>query len=208
MNRRGLRYWTLRAVWAWTYRVESDGIEVGILWPDENDRNLHIPKVIAALNLIRQLEPYRYPRLRREVISVNLLGFRFHLLGEWFDPLRMILLAPDWVQAPERKASEIAGVIIHEATHARLHRFGYGEAIRARIERRCHYEEWRFVVRSPDAAEFAASVRRSMDRDPKDWTNVRMWEHNLDALRKLGWPEFAVRILDRLRRGAVLKANR
>lgn len=53
---------------------------------------------------------------------------------------------------PETRNEDIALILVHEATHARLSKFGFGydEALRARIEAICHRRELAFAKRLGD----------------------------------------------------------
>jgi len=126
------------------------------------------------------------------------MGTRLVALGSWYDPLSMILLSDDWLESDSTSAEQVALTIVHEATHARLSRFGYAPEIRARIERICQYQELVFASRIGGDSELVASARRGMDLDPSEFTAERYRQRNLEALIQLGLPHWMVRLLARV----------
>ncbi|MDB4912513.1 MAG: hypothetical protein JWM95_157 [Gemmatimonadetes bacterium] len=115
-----------------------------------------IKKVFAALALLRETSPYQLARL-----PVLMLGLTIRplddALGEWQRVLGVCFLDEAFVLAVETTAGDVASVIVHELTHARLESLGYsyeGES-RARIERICFLAERNFALRlaQPDERE-------------------------------------------------------
>ena len=87
----------------------------------------------------------------------------------------------------------IAAVIVHEATHARLWRcgFGYDEDERHRIEAICVRRELAFARRLPDGRRLREFAQEALAISPRYWTNMashdRHVEGSVEALRYLGW---------------------
>ena len=197
---RDFKYCTYRVFWAFAFKDRAAGIPVGSLFPSAAEKHTAIPKVVAALLRIREVDPRRFERIQRQVARIQLLGSRLVALGSWYNALSMIMLAGDWVEAASTSPDRIALTIVHEATHARLMRFGYAEDIRARIERICNYQELVFASRIAGASELIASARRAMDTDPSGFTSEDHRQRSLKALATLGVPKWIIRLLDRVTR--------
>ena len=191
-----LAYWFRRLFWTVSYKDRSGGIPVGTFLAFAEQKERHIPKVTAALDLIRRVEPHRYQRMLRNVRAIHLLGTRYYALGAWYAPLRMIDLAEDWVEDPNTSPEDIAATLVHEATHARLTQFGYSEALRARVERICHYQEAVFASRLGNGEQLVAAARRAMDRDGASYSSATRRTDRLKALRALGMPSWFVQLVD------------
>jgi hypothetical protein len=100
---------------------------------------------------------------------------------------------------PEVSGAEVASIIVHEATHARLALagFGYEPATRERIEGVCFRSEIAFASRLPDGQALIDAARAQLAGDPAVWTDGARRERTVDKLRQLGLPEWLVRILNR-----------
>jgi hypothetical protein len=97
---------------------------------------------------------------------------------------------------------QIASTIVHEATHARLRRcgFGYDEAIRARVEAIFFRRQIAFAGRLPEGALSRDEAERNLTlRPPSDWTNEAMQDRHrrggAETLRYGGVPEWFIRFV-------------
>lgn len=108
----------------------------------------NVERVETALNLIHEHDPIRHSRLIRDLEQIWVWAIpgsvgRFRHLGWTCDLDKQFVetTAPDL----------IASVIVHEATHARLYRmgFGYEEAMRERVEQICLRRELAFARKFP-----------------------------------------------------------
>ena len=195
---RDLQYWWYRGSWALAHKDYSAGIPVGSWLPSRREKEVSIPNVVAALRRVAEGDPHRFRRIQRQVSCIQLIGTRLIALGGWFRPLSMILLPDDWLELDSTSAERVALTIVHEATHARLSRFGYGPEIRARIERICQYQELVFASRIGGDSELVAGARRGMDLNPSEYTTETRRQRSLEALTQLGLPKWMVRLLDRV----------
>ena len=122
-----------------------------------------------------------------------------------FDPsLRLCMLDESYVCKLEITPSYLA-VIVHEATHARLHAVGIGcpESLRARIERLCMHQELDLAARLPGGASAAQRAQRSLMLPDSTWDQVTFAERRLALIRSWGWPQWVVRLIERgVRRSA------
>jgi hypothetical protein len=112
----------------------------------------NVERVETALNLIREHDPVRHGRLIRDLEQIWVWAIpgsvgRFRHLGWTCD------LDKQFVETTTPDL--IASVIVHEATHARLFRmgFGYEEAIRERVEQICLRRELAFAAKVPNGID-------------------------------------------------------
>lgn len=116
-----------------------DGLWVGIL-DDKKAAEVALSDIRQALALIREHDSYRYHRVISRLDKV--LVVPSHNQGEYVRALRRCILATAMVK--ERNIGRIAGLLIHEATHAELFDRGiaYGNlASRKRVEDFCSREQ-------------------------------------------------------------------
>ena len=165
-----------------------DGLWVGA----EADAERVLPRVEEALNLIKTHDPQRYNHIVRDLerVWVRLLTAG----AAQFNPgLWACMLDERFVLAETTDTAMIAAVIVHEATHARLWRrgFGYDEDERQRIETICIRREMAFARRLPDGQRLREFAHEALATAPSYWTNAashdRHIEGSVEALRYLGW---------------------
>src|SRR5438067_2160710 len=108
-----------------------DGIWIGSARRIPED----LMRVEGALLLIQQHSPLDYARILRELERIW-VTLSFHGLGEYRHSLRACILDERYVADPATNVEQIASTIVHEATHARLERYGIGykQELRTRIE--------------------------------------------------------------------------
>ena len=193
-----LTSWGRRLLWALSYKDYSGGIPIGVFLPLAEQKERDIPKIVAALNLIRDVEPRRYQRMVRDVGSIQLLGIRQFAIGSWNAASHTVDLATDWVENTDTTPEAIAATLVHEATHARFSRFGYPEPLRGRLERICFNQERMFAERLPSGQSLAAMARRAMDTDSATYSPRGLKERRLAALRSLGLPRWFLKVLERV----------
>jgi hypothetical protein len=108
------------------------------------------------------------------------------------------------VADPATTVEQIASTIVHEATHARLERYGIGykEEQRAKIEAICFRRELAFAVRVPDSAELQQGIARCLEwypANPDQFSDARFQERHraggIEALRYLGTPDWLIRAI-------------
>lgn len=153
----------------------------------------NVDRVEAALNIIRDCDPIRHRRLVRDVKQIwvwqvpgTVARFR---RAEWSCDLDEQFVE---TATPEL----IASSIVHEATHARLDRmgFGYDEAIRERVERLCLRRELAFAKKFPDGivGQWAeASLNALWDLSDAGFAQRRDEEYRTIFLRN-GMPHLLV----------------
>lgn len=107
-----------------------------------------------------------------------------------------------------RTTEDIASAIVHEATHARLWRYGfrYPEEMRSRIEAVCFRRERAFATKLPNGEKIQDLAARSLAAyaGQEHWTDEvrrqRQEEGVIRALEYLGVPKWLMRALRATRR--------
>jgi len=180
-----------------------DGIWIGS-W---SGRPADLTRVEQALLLVKQYSPLSYARIIRDLerIWVFLLP---HGLGQYRASLKACLLDERYVADPATSIERIASTIVHEATHARLQRYGIGyeEKRRARIEAICFRRELAFAARLPDGAQLRQGITRYLDwyqANPDYFSDAqfqkRRTDNEIEALRYLETPDWLIRAYPVLR---------
>ena len=107
--------------------------------------------IVAALNLIKRVDPRRYHRIQREVRCIKnteqipITSYARLLQTCTFDYSRI-----DARKNPEWYHWWLAMKLVHEASHGAIYsrNIAYTPGLRLRIERLCHREETRFAKRA------------------------------------------------------------
>ena len=148
-----------------------DGLWVGTYFQENGARVME--RVQQALALIEAQDRVRYARLARDLDRV---WVRLVTTGvAQFDPTwRACLLDERFVLAEDTDVAHIAAAIVHEATHARLWRlgFGYDEAVRERVEAVCLRREVAFASKLPDGKSVSQWANESLALTPAYWTDA------------------------------------
>ena len=176
------------------------------LWiaTDTDKSELVLERVEAALRLIKTHDPHRYNRIRRDLsrVWVRLLaGAR----GSFNASLSACELDERFVLDDKRTPVELTSVIVHEATHARIHRAGirYRAELRHRIEAACFRAEATFARRVPHGESVAERAERWLKASPEYWSDASLErefvEGAAEALRHLGVPQWIVVMVRKLR---------
>ena len=177
-----------------------DGIWIGS-WGRTPEEDL--TRVEGALLLIQQHSPVDYARIVRELERIW-VDLSFHGLGEYKHSLRACILDERYVADPATTIERIASTIVHEATHARLERYGIGykEELRTRIEAICFCRELAFAVRLPNSAELQQQIAQCLEwyhANPDFFSDATFRERHtaggVEALRYVGVPDLLIRAM-------------
>jgi hypothetical protein len=178
----------------------SNGREIDGLWvgttEDKPRPGLH--RVEDALELIKHHSPLHYSRVTHnlERVWVRLVPTAnacYHA------PLRACELDVRFVLRETATLEEIASTIVHEATHARLERWGIGyhEKQRSRIEMICLRRELDLLTKLPNSEPLREQIATTLEwcagnNDYFSNVNLRQRHHqgSVEALRHLGTPEW------------------
>jgi len=158
---------------------------------DDSAAEARLEKIEKAIDVLGQLDERRLIRLAlvdklRIVIS--------EAPGPYYDAGANICVLPtamvvDWSPVL------IALVVVHEATHARIHRAGirYKPALRERIERRCVREQMAVAALAPDGERLVAWLEQT---HAESWyTEPQMRRRQLEELRLIGVPRWVITVL-------------
>ncbi|WP_271541298.1 hypothetical protein [Bradyrhizobium sp. CCBAU 45321] len=181
-----------------------DGLWVGSL---SDDPEQALQRVEAALRLIERFAPLHYQRVKKSLsrIWVQLVPYG---AACYQHSLNACLLDSRVVASETTTIEWVASAIVHEATHARLERWGirYDEAARPRIERICVRRERDFARHLVGVDALQEEIAQILDLCGDESThftdqNMRqsMDEGAVEALRHLRTPEWAIALLFRMR---------
>jgi hypothetical protein len=183
---------------------QFDGLWVGVSLTAEPEPILR--PVEEALLLIKLHDQLRYVRLAHDLKRIwvrDLPG----AVGAFNQALEACSLDRGFVVAEATRPELIASVIVHEATHARLLScgIGYDEELRPRVEAVCFRREIAFAGRLPNGDQVRQQAERSLAayatseylRDAA--FAERFDKDHIEALRKIGAPDWILRIVLALR---------
>jgi len=160
-------------------------------------------RVEDALKLMKQQSPLHYSRVVRclDRIWINLTPGAF---GNYSRRLNACELDQRFVADEATTSEQIASVIVHETTHARIERWGisYEEAKRPGIEVICLRRELNFVSGLPGCEHLQEGLRASLDyyADNLEFFSNRNMDQrfrdaSLETLRALGVPSWLVAVI-------------
>lgn len=167
-----------------------------------------LARVEEALRLIKDHDPLHYARItgNLERIWVDLLP---DARASYAPRLNACKLDERFVLLETTTPQQIASCIVHEATHARLERWGISyadEKARSRIEAICLRRELNFVGKLPQNEPFREEIARMIEwysNDHEffsDMNSRQRWQQGMvEALRHLGTPDWIISILLKLR---------
>lgn len=147
-----------------------DGFAIGTL-PHDDAKEL-LQRAQDSLDAIRLYDPRRYQRLHQHLDKIWVKVQPGGNTGRYNHQLRACELDPRLLLRPGIQPTDVAAVIVHEATHARLHRFGFAESLRYRIEALCRKQERMFSEYLPSVeGDRLREKLRQMDEVPNDFRN-------------------------------------
>jgi hypothetical protein len=187
--------------WLSTSRT-IDGLWVGTM---EGESSLR--RIEDALQLIKRHDTLHYSRVihNLERIWVELIP-GYHA---WYDDsLRACVLDERFLLLETTTLEELASTIVHEATHAKLERWGisYDEKERSRIEAVCLRRELHFIAKLPHSEPLREERARALewcDSDHDYFSNVSFQQRHdqglFETARYLGIPDWFIRLLLKVR---------
>lgn len=167
------------------------GIVVGTLAETGEHQKIVFDKVERALRLIEFYEVRQFLQIQRHINSIFIFGDPT-ARGRWHQELQMCELNEEFVRDEGTSVAQIASVIIHEATHARLMRYGFGyeEPKRLRIEHICFSAQRAFARRLPNADELLTEIEETKSYYGEAYfSDAGRRNANLEGLRTLGVPK-------------------
>lgn len=175
--------------------IRVDGLWVGAFCGDEQKV---FEKLRSAFEFIQKYDPSRYKRILREFDKVWVISLPGYPAGFAPDNRRCVIDDRHVLTSP---VEFIASSLVHEATHGRLDRcgFGYSEDIRYRVERLCIRQERAFAARIPGNEALLERIDRKLNIPAEYWTDesakVRFRAGFLGMSKDGGLPEWLARTL-------------
>jgi hypothetical protein len=172
-----------------------DGVWIGAHFSPE-----HLPRVEEALGLIRQYGPLQYRRIVEDLQRIWIFLVPDGLAA-YRHSLRACVLDERFVADAATDVKRIASAIVHEATHARLERYGilYEEAKRVKIETICLRRELAFAVCLPDSLQLQEEISRCLDwypANPEYFNDDQFVDRHANGevamLRHVGVPDWLI----------------
>ena len=149
-----------------------------------------------ALGVISACDPHRTARIAGDVRGV-VVGWVSGADGSYDAATNLVALDFDFVSRDGATPEQLALVIVHEATHARIERAGirYEAEWRAHIERTCERAELRLAERLPEPhrAWYVGHLRESLKAPAQDYSDEAFVEARMAAAHAAGMPEWLVR---------------
>jgi hypothetical protein len=179
-------WWLASRFWQWpvarglllvSTRTRLDGFDVYDASIDGTEAPLG--RISEALELIRARAPRRSERLRRDVRRIVVIAAGG---PEYWPEADAIVVTR---RTLDQSREEVALVIVHEATHARLWAMGipYIHALRGRIEHTCVRAEVAFAQTLPDAEGWTERLQRKLETPW--WTDDALRARRAAAWREL-----------------------
>jgi hypothetical protein len=189
--------------WLSTSRT-IDGLWVGAT---QSEPEPGLRRVEDALQLIKHHDSLHYSRVihNLERIWVDLV---FGSRACYDESLRACVLDERFVLLETTTLEKLASIIVHEATHARLERWGisYDEKERSRIEAVCLRRELHFIAKLPHSEPLREETARTLewcDSDHDYFSNVSFQQRHdqglFETARYVGVPDWLIRILLKVR---------
>jgi hypothetical protein len=146
-----------------------------------------------ALELIKSYDTRMYARIHRQLngIWIYWVYSNARYVPQW----KLCALDEDALCAPGTTAVQVAGWIVHEATHARLHAagIGYDSQNMERIERICVRAQLAFAERVPGGEAQIAEAEAMLDRESNVWTAAQRHAELVRRLELLNAPAWFIR---------------
>jgi hypothetical protein len=187
----------------------STGSDIDGLWVGTTESEPHsgLRRVEDALQLIKRHDSLHYTRVihNLERVWVRLLPTARACYDR---SLKACVLDERYVLPETTTLERIACTIVHEATHARLERWGisYDEKERSRIEAACLRRELNFIAKLPHGEPLREEKARTLewcvgDHDYFSNESFRQREDQgtAETLRYLGTPDRIIRAVLRVR---------
>ena len=197
---RGLPVLDRLAFWLSTSR-KVDGLWIGTT---ESKSQAGLRRVEDALRLIKHHDSLHYSRILHnlERIWVHLLP---NALACYDDSKKACVLDERFVLLETTTLERIASTIVHEATHARLDRWGTSyndEKERSRIEAICLRRELNFIAKLPHSEQLQDEFARTLEWvvSQHDYFSDLSFQQrddqgNAETPRYLGTPDWLIRFI-------------
>ncbi len=199
-----LRAW-MRLTFALGARRELHGISVSVYAARHQ-----IPQVFdrldRALALIEAHDPRRFRRLRADLPRILVGGAETTHGASYMGFANCDVITARYATAPALVVERLALLLVHEATHARIHHRGlpYALGVRGRMEATCVNQELEFAKRLPASGDLVSELGSRLESlrhaGEAPWSDARFDADFARGARDYGLPVWLFRILARSRR--------
>lgn len=198
MRQKNIATFIVRCLLRLSTSKQIDGMWIGALGFGQSE--IILRRVEEALALIRTFDPVRYNRIVSDLDRVWVRPVPIYL-GHFNASLNACEIDIDFVLDKASSPEQIAAIIVHEATHARLDSFGYEEKLRPRIEAVCLGREIAFAAKLPNGAHVRESAESTLAACGTEnyWSNAAFENRDVQAARDLGIPDWFIRTLVSIR---------
>lgn len=188
----GLYYWVLFRL---SPKNDVDGLDVRCWFAEGDERGASVAKVQAALRLLATHSLAHLELVRRDLAGIFVI--RIAALAQ-YQTTRLCLLDTDALVTRDMDPAVLASVLVHEATHARLHRLGIRAGSlseRARHERVCLKAQRLAATRLPDSRPTVEAIDIALEWPATIYSAGEYTRQLADRLREVGVPPWLVRAL-------------
>lgn len=180
-------------------KTNIKGIEVAVpFFTSKAERIVIFERLEEALIIIEKYSPVCFSNMQNDVDKILVRGDQtYH--GQYYKNTKLIELYETYVRSSATTTEEISSILVHEAQHGRLFRLGYGyeEEVRERIERICFRSELKFGNRIPNGEKVIKKAQKWLNSDMKNiFSTYERQLARMEALRKLGTPNWIVKIIE------------
>jgi hypothetical protein len=183
--------------WATTRRTVHGVPVVVVNSRTDVETDTVLERLDAVLRLVAEFQPRRYRKLLRDVAGFEVR--RFACRGAFFPETRTCLVELTFLGKPGFSDAQVAASVIHEATHARLHRLGLSMTGPA-AERACRRAEVAFGRVVPGGDVVVARAEETMAGSDEevapavDWdlARRRVAAADLEAMAAPSWLKRAI----------------
>jgi hypothetical protein len=154
-------------------------------------------KITSAFDLLRDHGSRTLDDIRRYTNGV-FVWVTAGALGAWHRDTGLVVLEESYVYLEGTSARDIASILVHETTHARLEAkgFAYSPELRMRIERVCFRRELAFARRLSEPGDLVAQAERQLQRPPDSFTHEAYRQRALVKLIELGVPRWLAKAME------------
>lgn len=179
-----VRYVVLQLMIASSARTTVAGFDVADLI-SRGDSQARFRKLGEALALIESAQPSLMRRVRSSIERIVFLES-----GPEYWPRARACILHD---VTNLSATQVALIIVHEATHGRLWRAGirYGPAVRERVERICVRAELALLPNLPSGANFVEHTRQKLSSEW--WSDEQRKERHAEVIADVEAPAWMLR---------------
>lgn len=177
---------------------EAHGIRIIVARFGTDVQEQLVNKVASALSYIERYDPSRSARIRRDLNAILIWVATPGTVAFYEEQHGLCVLNAKHVR--QNHAIQIALLIVHEATHARLQCFEFTEPKRGRIEQICKRAEIQFAARLPGSEDLQSILATELAAiDVSALTDEAIFQRGQHDLRLAGVPEWFLRFVSRRR---------